>query len=166
MKCRDFAIREVDSDYLDAYIALLEEAAVWLWRKGVWQWRPGEHRTARLALQLQIERGALILAFAGERPAGGCLLAPSAPPCWPDAPATAMYLSGLVAARFAAGKDLGGRILDEAMDAVQRRGKKRLRLDCWDGNDFLKSYYRAHGFTDMGRAQEGAYWVRLFERRH
>jgi hypothetical protein len=50
------------------------------------------------------------------------------------------------------------------MQALLRRGKTRLRLDCWDGNEFLKIYYREQGFRDMGRAQEGDYWVRLFER--
>ena len=108
MKCREFVIREAGGEYLNAYIALLEEAAAWLWSKGVRQWRPGEHHAARSALQLRVESGALILAFDGERPAGGCLLAASAPACWPDAPAKTMYLSGLVAARFAAGEDLGG----------------------------------------------------------
>jgi len=50
------------------------------------------------------------------------------------------------------------------MQALLRRGKTCLRLDCWDGNSFLKAYYRERGFRNMGRAQEGDYWVRLFER--
>jgi hypothetical protein len=55
-------------------------------------------------------------------------------------------------------------LLDEAILVAQRRGKARVRLDCWDGNEFLKRYYRARGFHDLGRAQEADYWVRLFER--
>ena len=66
-------------------------------------------------------------------------------------------------ARWAAGRDLGGRILNAAAEAA-RRGKSRLRLDCWDGNNFLKGYYRARGFEDRGRVREEDYWVRLFQR--
>ncbi len=156
-------ISEADQTRLDAYIDLLEEAAAWLWARGVRQWRPGEHRAACSDLLAQLRSGALILAAEEQRLAGGCLLTEIAPACWPDAPADALYLSGLVVARWAAGRDLGGMILDEAMRVVRRRGKARLRLDCWDGNEFLKTYYRAHGFQDLGRVQEEDYWVRLFE---
>jgi len=55
-------------------------------------------------------------------------------------------------------------LVDGAMQALLCRGKTRLRLDCWDGNSFLKAYYRERGFRDMGRAQEEDYRVRLFER--
>ncbi len=157
-------IREATASELDAYIDLLEDAAVWLWEKGIHQWRPGEHRAARAELLAQLQRGCLILAEMDGRLAGGCLLAEIAPACWLDAPADACYLSGLVVARWAAGQDLGGRILDAAGDVARSRGKARVRLDCWDGNEFLKGYYRARGFTDMGRAREHDYWVRLFQR--
>ncbi len=158
-------IREASAAELDAYIDLLEEAAAWLWAKGVRQWRPGEHRAARPQLLAQLQRGCLILAEVDGRLAGGCLLTEIAPAVWPDAPADAMYLSGLTVARWAAGRDLGGRLLDAAGNAARRRGKARLRLDCWDGNEFLKGYYRARGFEDVGRAREAGYWVRLFQRR-
>ncbi len=157
-------IHERSTAKLDAYIDLLEEAADWLWAKGVRQWRPGEHRAARAELLAQLHTGCLILAEEDGRLAGGCLLTEVAPACWPDAASDAFYLSGLVVARWAAGRDMGARILDAAAEAARCRGKSRLRLDCWDGNDFLKGYYRARGFEDMGRAQEGDYWVRLFER--
>ncbi len=157
-------IYQADESRLDAYIDLLEEAAGWLWAKGVRQWRPGEHRAARSDLLAQLQRGCLILAEMDGKLAGGCLMTEIAPACWPDTPEDACYLSGLVVARWAAGQDLGGRILDEATEAARRRGLARLRLDCWDGNDFLKGYYRARGFKDLGRVQEEDYWVRLFER--
>ena len=153
-----------DATRLDAYIDLLEEAAEWLWAKGIHQWRPGAHRAARPKLLAQLQRGCLILAEADGRLAGGCLLTEVAPAVWPDTATDALYLSGLVVARWAAGQDLGARILDAAGEAVRRLGKARLRLDCWDGNEFLKAYYRARGFRDMGRTQENDYWVRLFER--
>ncbi len=157
-------IYPADETQLDAYIDLLEEAATWLWAKGVRQWRPGEHRAARAELRAQLQSGCLILAEEDGRLAGGCLLTEVAPACWPDAASDALYLSGLVVARWAAGKDLGARILDAAAEAARRQGKTRLRLDCWDDNDFLKGYYRARGFEDRGRVQEEGYWVRLFQR--
>jgi RimJ/RimL family protein N-acetyltransferase len=160
----EFTIFEASLPLLDAYIDLLEEAAAWLWARGVHQWQPGGHRAARADLLAKLDRGALILAERDGRLAGGCLLIEIAPACWPDAPADALYLSGLVVERWVAGQDLGGRILDGAILVAQRRGKARVRLDCWDGNEFLKRYYRARGFHDLGRAQEADYWVRLFER--
>ncbi len=162
------SISVVISEYgparLDAYIDLLEEAAAWLWARGVQQWRPGEHRSARAGLLEETQRGCLILAEVDGRLAGGCLLTEIAPACWPDTPTDAIYLSGLVVARWAAGQDLGGRILDAALASVRNRGKGRLRLDCWDGNDFLKHYYLDRGFSDRGRVREATYWVRLFQR--
>ena len=155
---------EASEEQLDAYIELVEEAAAWLWARGVRQWRPGEHRAARPDLLTKLRRGALILATRGEALAGGCLLTDIAPSCWPDTPDDALYLSGLVVARWAAGQDLGGRILDAAAEAARHLGKTRLRLDCWDGNEFLKTYYRERDFRDAGRVQEGDYWVRLFEK--
>ena len=157
-------IYPADETQLDAYIDLLEEAAEWLWAKGVRQWRPGEHRAARVELLAQLHTGCLILAELDGCLAGGCLLTEVAPAVWRDRPADALYLSGLVVARWAAGRDLGGRILNAAAEAARRRGKSRLRLDCWDGNDFLKGYYRARGFEDRGRVREEDYWVRLFQR--
>ena len=157
-------IHEESAAKLDAYIDLLEEAAGWLWARGVRQWRPGEHRAARAGLAAQLQSGCLILAELDGRLAGGCLLTEVAPACWPDAAPDALYLSGLVVARWAAGQDLGARILDAAAEAARRRGAARLRLDCWDGNDFLKGYYGTRGFEDMGRVREKDYWVRLFER--
>ncbi len=155
---------EATPEQLDAYIELVEEAAAWLWARGVHQWRPGEYRSARPELLAKLQSGVLILATSSEALAGGCLLTGIAPLCWPDTPDDALYLSGLVVARWAAGQDLGGRILDEALAAVRRRGKARLRLDCWEGNEFLKAYYRERDFRDLGRAQEEDYWVRLFEK--
>ena len=157
-------IHQADAAELDAYIDLLEEASEWLWARGVQQWRPGEHRAARLHLLAQLQRGCLILAEMDGRLAGGCLLTEIAPACWPDTPSDAIYLSGLVVARWAAGQDLGAQILERAAEAARQRGMARLRLDCWDGNEFLKTYYRTRGFEDMGRVQEEDYWVRLFQR--
>jgi hypothetical protein len=157
-------IFEASADRLDAYIELVEEAATWLWARGVHQWRPGEHRAARTRLLARLESGYLILAEDDGRLAGGCLLTDAAPACWPNTPDDALYLGGLVVVRWAAGRDLGGQILDGAMQALLRRGKTCLRLDCWDGNSFLKAYYRERGFRDMGQAQEEDYRVRLFER--
>ncbi len=157
-------IYEVDATRLDAYIDLLEEAADWLWARGIYQWRPGEHRAARAKLLAQLQAGCLILAEKHGRLAGGCLLTSLAPPYWPDPRPPACYLSGLVVARWTAGQDLGTQILDGAVEATRQRGRTRLRLDCWDGNTFLKTYYRQRGFTDMGRVQEEDWWVRLFER--
>ena len=43
-------------------------------------------------------------------------------------------------------------------------GKSLIRLDCWDGNEFLKSYYQGEGFRMLEAVQEDDYFVRLYEK--
>jgi len=49
-------IFEASADRLDAYIELVEEAATWLWARGMHQWRPGEHSAARASLLARYAR--------------------------------------------------------------------------------------------------------------
>jgi GNAT superfamily N-acetyltransferase len=74
-----------------------------------------------------------------------------------------MYLCALAVARFAAGQGLGARIVEACARAARERGKSLLRLDCWDGNEFLKSFYRRLGFRMLEAVPEGDYFIRLFE---
>ena len=76
----------------------------------------------------------------------------------------AMYVSSLVVARFAAGEGLGAELLKGCEEAVRNRGKKLLKLDCWDGNEFLKRYYRREGFRSLEAVREKGYFVGCFEK--
>jgi GNAT superfamily N-acetyltransferase len=159
----DFNIIEAPIQSLDEFITLLDQVGEWLWHKGVKQWKPGVHRENRAEHARRVEQGCLILAYHQEKLAGGCILSELTPEAWPAAPDT-LALYSLAAARFAAGKKLGAQILQYCSQVAARRGKARIRLDCWDGNDFLKSYYQRQGFKMLDAIQADGYYVRLFEK--
>lgn len=154
---------EATAESLDRFIPLLEEIGRWLWEKGVRQWAPGTFERDRDRIRFLVDNGCLLLAYQGQRLAGGCILT-EVDPGWPRPSAEAMYLSSLAVARFAAGQGLGDRIVDACLRAARRRGKSLIRLDCWEGNEFLKSFYRRVGFRMLEAIQESDYFVRLFER--
>ncbi|MCZ6465192.1 MAG: GNAT family N-acetyltransferase [Proteobacteria bacterium] len=99
-------------------------------------------------------------------PAGACLLAAEPGPAWAarGSPAPAAYLYKLAVARFAAGRQIGHRLVAWAESWTRGRGLPRLRLDCWDGNEVLRRYYRDLGFEELEAATEGDFRVRLFEK--
>jgi len=164
----NFTIIEATEQSLNDFIILLEQVGAWLWRKGVRQWAPGSFQNNRDRLAYFIENGCLILAYQDTELAGGCILSevnPGWPPSFVEASANnAMYLNALVVARFAAGQGLGTRIINACGKAVYQQGKSVIRLDCWEGNTFLKSYYRRQGFKMLAAIPVNDYYVRLFEK--
>ncbi len=149
---------------LDPFIELLDEIGAWLWDKGVKQWAAGSHRQRRDALRERVERGYLILARENGRLAGGCILSTIPVPVWKTAVDEALYISSLAVARSVAGQDVGGKILAFCADIARRQKQTRLRLDCWEGNSFLKRYYREQGFTELTAVAEHDYFCRLYEK--
>ena len=158
-----FTIVEGTVQSLDSFILLLEEAGEWLWNKGVKQWAPGTHQKSRGKKKHLVENGCLILAYQQEELAGGCILS-EVDPGWPRLSNEVLYLSALAVARFAAGKGLGTQIINACAETTRKRGKSLIRLDCWDGNDFLKSYYQREGFKMLEAIEVSDYFVRLFEK--
>ncbi|MCP4166872.1 MAG: GNAT family N-acetyltransferase [Chloroflexi bacterium] len=158
----NYTIVEASVASLDAFILLLEEVGAWLWDRGVKQWAPGSFTKNRSRLEHFIEHGCLVLAYRGTDLVGGCILS-EVNPGWPEHSEHAMYLNSLAVARSAAGKRLGTHIINTCIEVTGRRCKTIIRLDCWDGNDFLKSYYRREGFTMLEAHWTGDYTIRFFE---
>ena len=161
--CDKFVIGEGTTESLDNFILLLDQVGEWLWDKGIKQWPPGTHQKNREKIRHLVENGCLVLAYHDQTLAGGCVLS-EINPGWPIESDHAMYLTSLAVARFAAGKGLGTRILNACAQATRNRGKSSIRLDCWDGNAFLKSYYQREGFTMRQAIQVNDYFIRLFEK--
>jgi GNAT superfamily N-acetyltransferase len=157
-------IELADAASLDAFLDVVEEAASWLWSRGLPQWEPGTNRAQRPLLERSIEHGALVVARDGDPIVGGCVLSTIAPSAWRDRPARALYLSKLAVSRSHAGGVVAPRILRFAATHARVVGHTILRLDCWDGSAKLRAYYRAAGFTELESAEEHGYRVRLFER--
>ena len=158
-----YTIVEATKQSLDSFIVLLEQVGAWLWAKGIKQWAPGTFRNNRKRLVHFVENGCLILAYQNQNLAGGCILSDTNPG-WPATTDEAMYLNSLVVARFAAGKDLGTQIINRCTEVAHRRGKSVIRLDCWEGNTFLKAYYQQEGFKMLAAIPVNGYYVRLFEK--
>lgn len=156
-------ITEATSDSLDAFLVLADEVGEWLWYKGVKQWRPGFHHANRAHFAHLVEHGSLILAHHQGRLAGGCILTAIVPNAWPAAEGV-LALNALAVARWAAGAGVGRLIIAGCVTAGAQQGKARIRLDCWEGNAFLKEYYQSEGFAMLGVIQAAGYEVRLFEK--
>jgi GNAT superfamily N-acetyltransferase len=103
----------------------------------------------------------LILVFLSGQLAGGCVLA-TVIHDWPGLPDNGMFLCALVVARFAAGRGLGTKIINACEDAARKRGKRYIYLDCWDGIEFLKSYYQQEGFQKLEAVAYEDYFIRPF----
>lgn len=160
----DVSIVSASPQTLDDFIVLADQVGEWLWHKGVRQWEPGLHRKNRDQLAYLVDNGWLVLAYHEDKLAGGCILSRIVPKEWPVACAV-LSLNTLAVARFAAGRGIGGQIIHGCLRIGGQESYRLLRLDCWDGNDTLKSFYQSEGFTMLAPIQSDGYKVRLFERK-
>jgi GNAT superfamily N-acetyltransferase len=122
------------------------------------------HSAAGTALALD-DDGALI---------GGVLVEPDTAPVrrdletvfaaigLPPAGRTRWYLQKLMIAPERQGDGLGNLLLDGARQLVRERGGGLLALDCWAGNEKLRAFYTAAGFTLHGEFAAGGFDVAAF----
>ena len=106
----------------DLLIAIHEEAARWLWSRGIRQWEPGTF--PRDALIGCIERGEAYLARLNGGPVGMAILQDADEYTWGERPGDALYLHGLRVLRAFAGQGLGRAILHWAEGQVAARGRR------------------------------------------
>jgi ribosomal protein S18 acetylase RimI-like enzyme len=155
---------EADVEGLAAFVTIHEEAAAWLWERGIRQWRPGEF-TAQALYRILECGGEVYLARRDGAAAGGFTLQWEDAEAWGQQPPNAGYLHALCVRRADAGTGLGAALLDYAGQRVAEAGRAWLRLDCWAGNDALRAYYEGLGFQPRGvTTEEDSYEVALFER--
>ena len=158
-------IRHGSIDDLDDFIEILEEAGSWLWRRGIHQWEPGSNRAQRALLERLVRSGSLITARSSQRLVGGAIITPQPTAEWARLPSSgAIYLHKLAVSRVASGHSLGRRILGHCELVVQQDGATQMRLDCWDGNAALRSYYRSAGYSELDAVESHGSLVRLFEK--
>ena len=60
-----------------------------------------------------------------------------------------LYVHKLAVARRHGGLGIGAEILRWAQGLAAQRGKRRLRLDTWDGNRKMREYYERQGFRHV-----------------
>jgi protein-tyrosine phosphatase len=131
-----------------AFVALHEDAARWLWERGIHQWRPG---TFQLAWILEpIARGAVYLAERDSAAVGTVMIEWRDAEVWPDDRGDAGYIHGLRVPRSAAGQGIGLALLRWAERQIAAAGKRFARLDCIAANPVLRAYYERAGYTLKG----------------
>lgn len=158
----ELTIRPGTTDDLPVVLGLIEEAATWLRSRETNQWAsPWPTREARdERVRRGLERGETWLVWDGETAAATMTIcAEPIPYIWLEkGRGEAVYLHRLVVGRSYAGQDLGGVMIDWA---VQRELVKRpvewVRVDVWTTNEDLHAYYRRQGFTRCGTCPDPTY---------
>jgi GNAT superfamily N-acetyltransferase len=107
--------------------------------------------------------GCLVVAPSEAERAGGCFLVPDPTSEWDGHAGEALYLHKLVVSRPHSGQGLAHRLLAWCEQQARADGVPRLRLDCWDGNAKLRTFYSAAGYREMEAVPSFGYTVRLFE---
>jgi protein-tyrosine phosphatase len=132
-----------------AVVRLRDAAAGWLLSRGIEQWRPGEASEAGVAARA--DAGELFVVRDRDEVVAAVVIVSSDPEIWGPRPDDAGYVHTLVIDRRRAGQRLGRRVLARAEAHIAARGATYARLDCVAANDGLTGYYRAAGYTAVGR---------------
>ncbi|MFC7341517.1 GNAT family N-acetyltransferase [Saccharopolyspora griseoalba] len=137
----------------------------WLHGRGIDQWRPGEVPEQEIAEQ--VARGDWHVLRRGGTIDAALRHLRTDPQIWGEDPAPAAYVHGLMVDRAAAGRGLGDTLLRWAAERGRAGGAELLRLDCAESNTALRAYYRARGFTEVGRKdfEHGWFSATLLEKR-
>jgi GNAT superfamily N-acetyltransferase len=157
-----FTIRLATVSEQPVVIGLIEQASAWLRVKGTDQWaRPWPDREGRDARVRQgLERGETWIVWDGEVPAATMTICRTANRhVWREmGKGDAVYIHRLVVGRSYAGQDLGGMMIDWA---VQRESAERhvewVRVDVWTTNAALHDYYERQGFLRCGTCPDPGY---------
>ncbi len=146
------------------FVDVLEEVGTWLFERGIPQWPPGSNVAQVKRFRAWIDEGDLIVLRDGPVVLGGCIVGRAPSEAWNGYPAPAVYLRKLAVARSVGGRNYGHKLVARAEQWALDSHCTVMRLDCWDGNQPLRAYYRDLGYCEIGRAKEHDSWVRLFEK--
>jgi ribosomal protein S18 acetylase RimI-like enzyme len=143
-------------------IGLIEKAALWLRGKDTDQWAvPWPDKKARdRRVRSGLELGQTWIVQDGRVPVATMTVCPRPnPDVWRDVrDDAAVYIHRLVVDRAYAGLDLGGTMIDWA---VQREFDSRtvdwVRVDVWTRNKALHAYYERQGFVRCGECPDPEY---------
>jgi GNAT superfamily N-acetyltransferase len=138
---------------VEPYIALLENVAEWLDRRGVAQIQPGTYRKFADYYVTSVAAREVYFGLIGNELVGSFRLVCDGGTVWPDSDDDSLYLENLVVRRTWSGHGFGRRLLRSAEQETLRLNKACLRLDCFANNPFLRRYYEEAGYTDCGEVE-------------
>jgi GNAT superfamily N-acetyltransferase len=155
---KSFSVSAANPDELPTVVAILDDAARWLHERGIEQWPEsfsGDATWRTDRIRSYIEHGLTYLARdESGQPIATFTLSRAADPQfahgWPGGPEDAGYIFRMAVLREAAGRGVGGQLLDWAADAVGKWGFSWLRLDVHRFNPELQAYYSRRGFEKVG----------------
>jgi GNAT superfamily N-acetyltransferase len=156
----DSEVRVAGLADLETVRALLEEASAWLRSRGIEQW-PRSWGDEWIVPALGA--GETWLVERDGRAIATVTVQWSDEATWGARPPDAGYVHRLAVRRGHPG--LGRQLLEWAAAHAVSRRRSLLRLDCWSGNERLRAYYEAAGFTYCGDASESTWTVSRYERR-
>ncbi|OKK19311.1 protein tyrosine phosphatase [Streptomyces sp. CB00455] len=151
-------------------VALYDQAARWMRKRGIEQWKPGDKGTAHFRAMMR-EGEVWIAADPDGHLCGAYELWWSDEDAWGVQPPVAGYVHRLMVARDAAPAGAGRRMLEHAERRIARTGRERARLDCVSTNPRLLAYYLDAGYRVVGefphkQGKDGRiYGVILLEKR-
>jgi GNAT superfamily N-acetyltransferase len=147
--------RAVASDAAEI-LRLRREAEDWLDAQGIEQWGRGHVDLAQIARQVQQGQWQVLRRQAGL--CGALRLLWSDEALWLTDDCFAAYVHGMVIDRAKAGQGLGASLLRWVEAQAVVAAAPYLRLDCVEGNERLRAYYKAQGFTPVGRRDFDPPW--------
>ncbi len=147
---------------VDDVHALRRSLEDWMAQHGTVQWPAGSLPRERIAAQVDDDQWHVV------RDEDGTLVATvrllwTDPDFWGDDDTPAVYVHGLMVDRRAAGRGLGGALLDWAAARGRAAGVPLFRLDCRTTNPVLRRYYEAYGFRAVGRRDFADFSCTLLE---
>lgn len=151
-------IRLAETADLAGILTLLNETALGLQRKGNFQW---EYPWPEDELLEDIQLGRIyVVSFKGEDVGSFGLKGKTHMGPWAFEPGS-QYLYQLALHPRFQGLGFGGKILGQL-----RKRCPNLYLDCWSGNETLKSFYGLNGFECLGDLPEEDYFISVFRGRN
>lgn len=159
-------LRQATADDAGAFAELHEEAAQWLWSRGIYQWRPGAFQVEWI--REPFERGEAYLAIEHGAVIATVIIQPADTSTWGKTADAAGYIHGLRVRRSAGGRGIGLAMLSWAEREIAARGNRFARLDCMGLNPALCAYYERAGYHRVRAVtfedQQSTYMLALFEK--
>ncbi|WP_328449336.1 MULTISPECIES: GNAT family N-acetyltransferase [unclassified Amycolatopsis] len=163
-------IRSGDPGDADILLRFFDEAVEWLVARGSakqWGTEPWSDVPKRVErVQGMVADPGLRIAMVGGEPAGALIVSEEHDPHVPAVDERELYVRLLITSRRFAGRRVGGRLVEYALDEAKRRGIDLVRVDCWAGGDGdLQRYYESQGFKPTVRFDVDGWTGQVLEQR-
>jgi ribosomal protein S18 acetylase RimI-like enzyme len=139
-------IRAARASDVEAVLQLLADARRWHFEQGVDVW--GKFDPAQV--ERDVQQGRVFLAIDATGACGTMTLEDAGSLVWgADEKGDALYLHRLASARTGPRKGVGACLIRRARLLAAQSGRKWLRLETWNANRKMRSYYEEQGFRHV-----------------